>query len=80
MSYSAVRQSPQFEDFTWDCIYTGKKQTIVVHYIFDKASKEKKPRSFSCFLEESCRNRDKCPVWKQYQLQLKQQTFRSNHL
>lgn len=80
MKCSAVRQSPQFEDFAWDCVYSGRKQTIVVHYIIDEAFKEKKPRTYSCFGEESCQNRDNCPVWMQYQLQLKQQSFRTNHL
>ena len=68
------------DDFSQECSFTAKFETIQVHYVYGKTKHEKEIRSFTCFSNPNCQNRDRCPLWDEYRAELKRAQFRIAHL
>lgn len=80
MRKTATKPNAMFDDYSNRCSFTGKNEAIVAHYVHGKTKQEKEPRSFRCFSNPNCQNKDNCPLWVEYCDAQKYAQFRLAHL
>lgn len=76
MRKSVSKTEQLFDDYGKYCSFTDKNEVITVHYVYGKTKYEKVPRSFTCFSNPTCQNRDRCPLWAEYCAEQKRAQFR----